>query len=203
MSTNNAQPAGNSEPVVVQIPPPALEYFHPNRAVPAASYWREGMKLRAGDGAVLPPRCVKCNAAEGVVMKAKKFTWYPRWTLFLLLINLLVFAIVAVCLQKKATVTFGLCAKHRRRRAIALAVCLGLLAGAIGGFILAGVYSNGYLALAGVVMLIACIVDAAVAVSALQCTLVRDGAAWLKGAGADFLSSLDAQPATQVQQDVR
>ncbi|MBI5544073.1 MAG: hypothetical protein HY901_09310 [Deltaproteobacteria bacterium] len=50
----------------------------------------------------LPRVCVISGEREGVVFKPVKFAWYPRWVPILVLVNLLVAAIVALILTKRA-----------------------------------------------------------------------------------------------------
>lgn len=50
----------------------------------------------------LPRVCVITGQTEGVVFKPVKFAWYPRWIVVLVLLNVLIAAIVAMALTKKA-----------------------------------------------------------------------------------------------------
>ncbi|MBI3181766.1 MAG: hypothetical protein HYZ28_06450 [Myxococcales bacterium] len=49
----------------------------------------------------LPRVCVVTGATEGVVFKPVKFSWYPRWVVVLVLVNVLLAAIVAMILTKR------------------------------------------------------------------------------------------------------
>lgn len=63
------------------------------------------------ENAPLPPVCAKCGspAETGVV---KNLSWFPRWIYLLLLVNLIIFAIVALAMRKQARVPIPLCRRH-------------------------------------------------------------------------------------------
>jgi len=95
-----------------------------------AGPWRKGRVLVMAKTGELPPRCVACNApAIGRPLK-RSLTWHPAWWYLLLLINLLVYLVVALIIRKTAVIRVGLCDRHRGRRRmwIALAWSLVLLA---------------------------------------------------------------------------
>jgi hypothetical protein len=50
----------------------------------------------------LPKVCIISGARSDVVFKPVKFAWYPRWVPALIIVNLLVAAIVAFALTKRA-----------------------------------------------------------------------------------------------------
>jgi len=82
----------------------------------SSDFWREGDKLVCRPDGVLPARCVKCNQPAEQPMKVRTLYWHhPAWYL-LILINIVVYAIVALIVRRKATVALGLCEGHRRRR---------------------------------------------------------------------------------------
>jgi hypothetical protein len=90
--------------------------------------WRVGNDLIMTRDAVLPDRCMKCNEPAGGWVLRKKLTWHPQAYYLLVLINLFLYILVAVIVQKSAKVRFPLCEEHRRRRrwAIAIGWLLGL-----------------------------------------------------------------------------
>src|SRR5258706_366539 len=71
--------------------------------------------LARGD-ARLPPRCVVCDAPAVGEPIEQDFTWHPRWVYLTLLIGIVVYWIAAGMARWSATVAFGLCEEHRRRR---------------------------------------------------------------------------------------
>jgi hypothetical protein len=87
----------------------------------AGGYWREGSAAVMRPGTTLPARCVKCNQPAAQPMKLRKLYWHhPAWYL-LFFINILIYAIVALIVRRKAEVTYGVCARHRRRRLMFIA----------------------------------------------------------------------------------
>ncbi|HUR53112.1 MAG TPA: hypothetical protein VMZ71_03200 [Gemmataceae bacterium] len=96
---------------------PVLQYASPS-AYAVVAVWRDAGGLVMAKGAVGPDRCVKCNApAEGYLL-TRKLSWHPPLLFFLILFpGLLIYAIVALCVQKKGQVTVGVCPVHRRARA--------------------------------------------------------------------------------------
>jgi hypothetical protein len=67
---------------------------------------------RPWDEEELPDLCMKCGA-PAELYKDKKFSWHPGWVYVLLLVNLLVFVLVALALTRKRRVRVPLCAAHR------------------------------------------------------------------------------------------
>lgn len=94
--------------------------------------WRRGNTLVMHKSALLPDRCVKCNApAYGSRLK-RKLTWQHRaWILPLfaglfLYEALLLYIIVILIISRSAKVSFGLCETHIKRRRIEIIVGWGL-----------------------------------------------------------------------------
>lgn len=84
--------------------------------------WRDGKILVLTPGSVLPPRCVKCNAPAVQPQRKRKIYWHQPWIYLLVLLNVLIYLIVALIVRKQATVAPGLCPTHRRRYWIGIAV---------------------------------------------------------------------------------
>jgi len=88
----------------------------------AGGYWRDGKLVVMPPGGTLPPRCVKCNAPALQPMKPRKVYWHhPAWYL-LVFVYMIIYIIVALIVRRRAEVTYGVCAKHRTRRRIFIAV---------------------------------------------------------------------------------
>ena len=161
-----------------------------------AGVWRDGNKLVTTVQASLPRHCVKCGAPADGAYGPRTFYWYHPAIFLLLLVNLLVFAIVALIIRKKATLEVGLCAAHRSRRAKAITaawvlVLLGL-ATMIGGGVAGAEYSVDWLIpvaiLAGLAMWIAAAVVGTVWGAYLTPTKIDKQYGYFKGAGLDFLN---------------
>lgn len=78
-----------------------------------------------------PPICFKSGDTEDLSKPLrKKLYWYhPAWVC-LVLVNVVIFLIVVVCIQKKGVVTFYLSHKERKkhRRRVMITICFALLA---------------------------------------------------------------------------
>jgi hypothetical protein len=170
----------------------------------AEAIWREGKQIVAavlpGGVVLLPPRCVKCNAPTGDLRPWRKDLYWHHPAIYVLVFNLLIYAIVALCVRKKVTVSAGLCAAHRKRRARGIAAAWGLVL--LGLFCIpVAIYcgtdralSRGPLSAvfglaAPLLMLAGGIVGVAVS-SVIRIRRVGDRATWFAGAGPEFLASM-------------
>ena len=159
------------------------------------SYYRDGEFLVIRDGAVLPARCIHTNLEIGPDdwTKRERLTWTPPWVFLLILINLIVLVVVALCVNKKAWLTYSLSREARgkliRRRSIAFVVFLAGVAAAIGcGIGIEGDMAVGLAILCSLVALIALIVLALT--NAISVKKHQEGWFSLKGCSREFLDSL-------------
>ncbi len=95
--------------------------------------WRNQKLLVMVPDAALPPRCVKCNGPAEEPTKVRKIYWHHPLLYLLILINLIVYAVVAAIVRKRALVAPGLCAEHKKRRQIGLLIGWG---GVVAGMML-------------------------------------------------------------------
>jgi hypothetical protein len=87
-------------------------------------------------GAVLPKRCVRCNAPAEHRLKRRLF-WHPPGWFLLILVSVLVYAIAALIVRKKAELYVHLCDRHHALRRIGIAVgWIGSIACVVGAFAL-------------------------------------------------------------------
>lgn len=152
--------------------------------------WRAGKEVVLRAGAALPPRCVKCNAPVTAPIKARTYYWHHPALYILALVNLLIYAVVALIVRRRATLAPGLCSAHTRRRRLGLLVGWGGLLAFL-GLLVAGVAVDGCgLMLAGGLVLLGALV-AAILLARIVIPS-RIDAEWvrLKGCGAAFLDSL-------------
>jgi hypothetical protein len=163
--------------------------------------WRDGDQLVVRDKTSLPDRCVKCNDTSQVRRLKRRFAWHSPMLYLLILLNLIIYVIVALAVQKRATLEFSLCNVHRSQRRLAIAVgWLGVVA-----FIamLVGVISlppsragqtdwTPILTVAAFTVLLGTLIYAIVRSQPLKPTRIENGVMWMKGAGLPFLESLEA-----------
>jgi hypothetical protein len=77
---------------------------------------REGKDVIIQRGSDLPQRCVYCNEPAVTPIKRRKVYWHTSWLYLLIVINLFVYAIVAIIVRKSFEVSPGLCEAHNSRR---------------------------------------------------------------------------------------
>jgi hypothetical protein len=165
--------------------------------------WRDGRLLMARKGAVLPDRCLKCNApAEGAQFK-RSLSWAsPYWALSIFLIGPILFLVVYVIVSWRGKVTVGLCPLHRKKRGRAIALgWLTALAG-IGCIIATGIASDSLTAMGissnlllslgigvGIVLLLAAMIGGAVGARVLVPTRIDKNFIWLTKVSPEYLAS--------------
>jgi len=140
--------------------------------------------------ATLPDRCVKCNAsAQGRRLKRSLY-WHSPYIYLLILLNLIIYAIVAVIVRKRAKIEIGICDKHlsQRRVAVALGWIMGL--GGLALFIASLVNSWGAIALLGLLVFIGGLFVGAVKGPVVSAKRIDPQLVWLKGVCRPYLDAL-------------
>jgi len=175
------------------LPPgavPVISYATPAGSAPAGGAWRDGPKLVMHKAGHLHDACVKCGQPPQKWLK-RNLVWYPPIAYIGLLAGILPFAIIALIMQKKATIIVPLCADHLRKRLhgilIGWCVVLASFAVMIGGPMM---LNQPILILVGLIILIIGAYMAQSAAQPLKPAKIDDQYAYLKGAGEPFLSHL-------------
>jgi hypothetical protein len=152
--------------------------------------WRDGAVLVVTREASLPPRCVKCNEPAEEPTKTRKVYWHNPWLYLLILLNLIIYAVVAAIVRKKALVAPGLCAAHKKRRRIGIGIAWALLIAGV-ALLMVGVKSGGPGSIAGGLLLIltAALVSTSVT-RILRPKRIDAEYIRLKGCGPAFLDSM-------------
>lgn len=96
--------------------------------------WRDGPTLVVPREAVLPNRCVKCNAPAERRLIRRLYWHHPAFYL-LILVSIWIYIIVALLVRKKAVIDVGLCARHHAQRRRSILICWVILLMCIAGFI--------------------------------------------------------------------
>jgi hypothetical protein len=182
----NAEPSASDNPYA----PPVASRSGLSAPGGTGDIFRDGKILVARDGTLFPDRCVRCNAPTEGFRFRKTFYWHsPSWYA-LLFLNILIYAIVAYVVRKKASFDLALCARHRSRRqwCIAIGFALPILA-----FMLMMASEGNLIGLW--VFVIALLVGAIIGVAGSQVLSpkkIDEDYAYLKGAHPQFLASLPA-----------
>jgi len=173
------------------VSPSANPYAPPRAALdtqPADEYWREGKVLVMRVGSALPPRCVRCNQPAVQPTKSRWLYWHhPGWFL-LILINVLIYVLVALAVRRKAKVAVGLCAKHRQRRRVFLSIGWGGFALGL-AIIFSQLSGESAAGLGMLIILFAAIVGIVGSRVAYPSRITKEEVR-LKGCGAPFLDSV-------------
>jgi hypothetical protein len=159
--------------------------------VATSGCWRDGKIVVVPVGEDLPHRCIYCNQDAVSPIKQRKVYWHhPAWYI-LVLVAILLYAIVAMAVRKKALVSPGLCARHLgRKRAYvwvgwsSLALWIGLLFWSAGSNVHVSAMP---LIVTGLILLSLVMLFAARTVTAARIT---DDEVRLRGCGKAFLDSL-------------
>jgi hypothetical protein len=150
--------------------------------------YRDGDILVARDGARFPDRCVRCNQGTDGVRLWKTYYWHSPGWYALVLLNVIIYAVVAMSVRKKAVFEMALCPRHRSRRQWCFAVAFGLPILAF----LAMMSVEGDL-LSFWAFLLAILVGVIVGIAGTQiltCKRIDGEYAYLKGAHPEFLAAL-------------
>jgi len=162
-------------------------------AVDDNSVWRDGKVLITLVDAEMPHRCVKCNEPADEPTKKRKVYWH-HWALYLLiLINALIYAIVALVVRKKALVSAGLCTEHKKRRRNALIFgWTGTIVGLVlmGHGLGSGSSGGGVEALVGILTILVSIIAGMIFGRIIYAKKIDKTYVRLKGCGVAFLDSL-------------
>lgn len=155
----------------------------------ASLLWRSGKVLVAKHDAVLPDRCVKCNA-PATRRLPRKLYWHHPAVFLLILCSILIYLVVAIIVRKRANIDIGLCQAHfeRRKRDILISWVAALLG--IGMIVAAVMYESGLAGVGGAVVLIGSLVYAAVVTPMVSPKRIDREQVFLKGACKEFLEGL-------------
>lgn len=181
------------EDTPLPIAAPVIPYATPAGIGASNDVWREDGVLIARKGATLPSRCVKCNTLVSGESIRKKYSWHHPAILLIVLVNLLIYVIVALIVQKRGTIYIFVCPKHRRLRMTMIS--LGWLWG-LGGLalvILGAANGSGWLAISGIAVFFAGII-AAILSRQLYPKKIDDHFLWLKGACPAFMQEISPVP---------
>ena len=159
------------------------------------------------DGSLLPELCLKTGqpvTADGWQKKVA-ITWSPPWVYLGILGGLIPLVILILVAQKKGQIRYSLSSeaweKIKKRRAIGFLILLGFFA-TIAACFVPGMDEEliGILIMTGFLLLIVSLV---VFISSAPIRAVRFRNGWfqVKGAGAEFLSTLTARSLSDFQSD--
>jgi hypothetical protein len=157
--------------------------------------WRENRVMVMLPDAPLPRRCIKCNEPAHEPTKARKVYWHSPWLYLLLVFNFLIFAIVAMVVRKKAIVSPGLCANHKKRRRNVIALAwTGFITGVVLIYVGASTAAGIWGTLIGVLVMLGSILFGMIAGRIVVPTRIDKSYVRLKGCGEPYLETLPDFP---------
>lgn len=170
------------------LPQPLVGY------APEVPIWNNGSQLVCARAVSLPHFCVKCDA-PGTHRLTKKLYWNPPWVVLMLLINVIVYLVVALATRKTVVMEFSLCERHANlRRNILIGGWLSL-ALCPAAWILAGMNSSVELFWVGTLFLLGalgCLIGQRYTMPVP--TKMDDRFGWFKGVCDAFRSRLPFYP---------
>ncbi|HEV3339822.1 MAG TPA: hypothetical protein VG125_05680 [Pirellulales bacterium] len=156
--------------------------------------WREAKTLVMWKDAVLPDRCVRCNAPANGRRLRRTLYWHHPLIWLIVLISPLIYIIVALIVRQKAVVAIGMCDRHYARRLKSIlawwlitAVCVGIF--------WYGIESNaGWFILAAVIAFLLNLCFAVAISTPVAPTRIDDHYVWLKKIHPDYLAQFPWMP---------
>jgi hypothetical protein len=165
----------------------------------AHGVWRRKREMVVALEATLPDRCVKCNAdTSGKRLKRQLFWHHPLLYIMIIFPGLLIYALVAVCVRKKATLQVGICDTHKSQRRWAIftswAGMLLAIAAMIGGAAILPTDMAPITLLLGIVLFIASAIYGVVRSRVVYPKKIDTQHAYVGGACPAFLDQLPEWP---------
>jgi hypothetical protein len=155
---------------------------------PSGGIWRDKSTLVMVKEAPLPDRCVKCNAPANGMRLRRRLSWHHPVLYLAIFAAMLIYAILASVLSKRATIEVGLCAEHFHRRRQKIAIGWILLAG---GLLFAPVaFANDYplIGVLGLTVFLFGLVWLIVVSRVVTPKKIDDRLVWLNGVNSAYLS---------------
>ncbi len=141
----------------------------------------------------LPARCVKTNApVTAGEQKEKTLYWATPWIYLSILISLLLTLILYLILRKKIKLVVPISAKASRSITVSNCVAASLIFVGLFVLIYGGINSATTAIIFGILMMLGGLIFALLRGQNLRVSRIRNGEAWLAGAGPEFLASLPA-----------
>ena len=148
--------------------------------------WRNNSLLVMTKEALLPNRCIKCNAPADEQLK-RKLTWHHPALYLLALASLLIYIVVALVVRKSATVNVGLCEHHSSARRRNVLITCALAFACVVSFVAASLLEDGTFVALGVLLLLATAIYGIVTLRVVVPTKIDNYFVWLKGIDANYL----------------
>ena len=158
--------------------------------IPSNALWRSGKVMVMSLTANLPARCVKCNAPAPGSRLERNLYWHHPLVYLALLLNLLIYAVVAICLRRRARIQVGLCETHRSRRKRDILIAWVVALGGVGAFSFAMYLERFELGLVSLLVTIIAMVYGIATTRIVWAKRIDQEHIWLKGVCREYLDAL-------------
>jgi hypothetical protein len=152
--------------------------------------WREGRAVVMSRNGILPDRCIKCNDSANGRRLVRKLRWHSPVVYLCVLLNLLVYVIVALIVSQKARVEVGMCDKHRASRLWAIAIGWGLFFAGVGLLFAAAQFDHSAPGFAGAGLILAGFIYGMWKGRSVYATRIDKERVWMKGFCKAYLDEL-------------
>ena len=152
------------------------------------TFWRSGKRLVMPVDASLPHRCVKCNEPTDDGQMKRKLYWHHPAVYLALIVNVLVYAIIAVCCRKRSCTSVSMCSKHRAARRKIMIVSWLCVLGGIAAFITGVIMGSGWGMILGVGVFVGAIIYGIARGRLVYATKINKEHVWLGGCKPAFLA---------------
>jgi hypothetical protein len=181
--------------VCAECKPMAVQSLKEGAFIPSKqTAWCEGNKVVAHSQTSLPARCFKCNKEVTTAPLNRNLYWHPPLYYLFIFFNIIVYAVIAMIVRKRATLDVYLCEQHTQRRKYFI---IGGWAGSLLGIILVivgAVENMGWLSFVGIAVFVGAIIAGVAGAQLARPSRIKGDLVWLGGAGKEFRASLPPMP---------
>ncbi|MEW6303734.1 MAG: DUF4339 domain-containing protein [Verrucomicrobiota bacterium] len=153
--------------------------------------WRDRKTLVMAHEAVLPDKCIKCNAPAAFRLKRNLY-WHSPWIYLFIFCYCWPYLIIALLLRKRARIEICLCEQHRQQRSNGIGLAWLLAFCGLVSFVIAPIVDGtaGAIAFfASLLFVAAGLVVGALRGNVVNATRIDKEHIWLSGASPDFLDN--------------
>ena len=148
--------------------------------------WRSNSALVMTKQALLPQRCVKCNAPTQHTLK-RNLRWHHPAVYISILGSLLLYLVLALVLSKSATVHVGLCETHLAARKRDIIVTCFLVLVSFASFSFAAMTEDMNLVFVGAIAFLGGVIYGIIRTKVVAPQKIDDHYVWLTGINARYL----------------
>lgn len=142
----------------------------------------------------MPDSCIKCNAPANGLRLKRNLSWHHPLLYILVFGAALFYIILALVLSKRATINFGLCPEHFRRRRRLMSIGGILLSLGVIVPIIAFTSDYPMIGVLGILLFLFAIGWMIVAAKVVHVKKIDDNYVWLKGINDQYMMQFPLLP---------